>query len=412
MSPAKSPVFALLALSLGLNVALLAFLVWGHASAEADAIAQLRRDTPAPTAPAPLAPAGPGAQAWEKLKTGSPAELATRLRESGFPPKVQRAILAAHLREANAARLKALDLAGAHRPFWQNAIPDAATQAASRQIYREMTKTVRDLLGEDDDETRSIFQGRRLDGLAPAKAADVRALLREFDDRRSDVYGAGGMIGAEQQKQIAALEQEQRAALAKILTPEELMDYELRNSQTSQTLRYSLAAFAPTEQEFRAIYALQADFDQRFGRIYSLPSPDEQRARSDAQRQLTEQIKSVLGPVRAEDYTRAQNYDYRQLTQLAARLDFPAGTTDNLWKIQRSFEERRTEIYRTTTDAAARTASLTALQLEARAAVTPVVGARYVETYAQYGGRWMQSLVPTVPRPAPVPAPAVPVPRN
>ncbi len=410
MSAEKSPVFTLLAGSLVLNVALLAFVVVGHAQAESDALAAATRKPAVSSAPAPLAPAGPGAQAWEKLKAGSPAEFAARLRDSGFPPKLQRAILAAHLRDTYAARIKALDLSGSDRPFWQNPISDAAAQAALRQLSREMVKTVRDLLGNDDDDTNLFYQGGSVAHLAPAKAADVRTLVREFDERRSDVYGMGGLIGAEQQKKIAALDQEQRSALAKLLTPEEFIEYELRNSQTSQNLRYSLSAFNPTEQEFRAIYALQADYDQRFGRNYGILPPDEQRARSDANRQLTEQIKAVLGPERAEDYTRAQNSDYRQLTQLAARLDLPASTTDNLWKLQRSFEERRTEIYRTNaTDAAARTASLTALQQEARAAVTPLIGPRYLDTYAQYGGRWIQNLVP---RPAPTSVPATAAPRN
>jgi hypothetical protein len=276
-----------------------------------------------------------------------------------------------------------------------------------------MQETARALLGDDDDELNNFYQGRRLDGLAPAKATEVRAVLRAFDERRNDVYAAsGGMItgGSESQKRLDALEQEQRTALRQVLTAEEFTDYELRNSPTSQNLRYQLSAFAPSEAEFRAIYALQGDFDQRFGRNYGMLSPDEQRARSEAQRQLTEQIKATLAPDRAAIYERSQNYDYRQAAQLVGRLGLPPSTLDQLWTIQKSFEDRRTAVYREqTSDAAARNAALTSLQTEARTALAPVLGDRYLDTYAQFGGTWLRTLAPPVTRPG---APAAPVPRN
>lgn len=415
MSSTRPTVLVLLAASLVANAVNLGLLVTGRAAAEADAAtAAARRAAATRAAPsAPAAPAAPGPETWASLRAGTPADLVARLREAGFPPKLQRALLYAYLREASADRLKALEGEVARRPFWQNPIQDNATQLASRQLYREMQQTVRDLLGDDDDELNNFYQGRRLDGLAPAKAAEVRALLRDFDDRRNDVYAAsGGMItgGSEAQKRLDALELEQRNAIRQTLTAEEFADYELRNSSTSQNLRSMLSAFAPSEQEFRAIYALQADFDQRFGRNYFPLPPDEQRARNEAQRQLTEQIKAALTPDRAAVFERSQNYDYRQASQLVARLGLPASTLDQLWTIQKSFEDRRGTAYRDhQADTAARNAALAALQTEARAALAPVIGERYLDTYAQFGGNWLRSLAAPTPRPA---TPAAPLPRN
>ncbi len=415
MSSAKPTVLVLLAASLVANAALLGVFVAGRVSADTAAAEATARRRAAASAPRPVvaAPAAPGPGTWTSLQGDSPADLVARLRAAGFPVSLQRAILYAHLREAAGDRLKALDGDSARRPFWHNPIQDAATQLASRQIYREMQQTVRNLLGEDDDELNNFYQGRRLDGLSPAKASEVRAVLREFDDRRSDVYaGSGGMImgGSDAQKRLDALEQDQRNALRQLLTADEFADYELRNSATSQALRSMLAAFEPSEQEFRAIFALQADFDQRFGRLFGLPSPDQQRTRSEAQRQLTEQIKASLPPDRAAAYERSQNYDYRQAAQLVGRLGLPAGTLDQLWTIQKAFEDRRGAVYRDhPTDVAARTAALTALQTEARTALAPVIGERYLDTYTQFGGTWLRSLVPPAPRPAPA---AAPVPRN
>ena len=40
----------------------------------------------------------------------------------------------------------------------------------------------------------------------------------------------------------------------KVLTPEQLLEYQLRNSDLASNLKYQIGAFEPTESEYHAIF--------------------------------------------------------------------------------------------------------------------------------------------------------------
>jgi hypothetical protein len=336
------------------------------------------------------------------LQTDDLSTLAARLRASGFPPALVRAILAAQIDEQFAARRKALRSADANLPFWKDQSSDPKLMTALAQLDREQQKLLRQLLGADaeaDDPSSRLYQNRSV-GFLPAEKADaISRLLRDYDERRSDLYASGFSSNTDRAK-FDALEKEQHDAVARVLTPAELVEYDLRNSQTADSLRTDLSAFNPTEAEFRALYPLQAAFDERWGSNFGLTlSADERRQREDAQKLLTDQIKAALGPERAADYERATDYNYRSTSQLVERLELPPETTNNLWAAQQEFQQRRMDIYRSAAAPDERTQQLAALQQEAIARITPLLGgASGVEAYKQYGGSWLQNLVP---RPAP-----------
>ena len=58
----------------------------------------------------------------------------------------------------------------------------------------------------------------------------------------------------------------------RILTPAELEEYDLRNSNTGRAMRRELAAFNPTEEEFRAIYKLRQPVDEKYNNNDGVPS--------------------------------------------------------------------------------------------------------------------------------------------
>ena len=93
--------------------------------------------------------------------------------------------------------------------------------------------------------------------------------------------------------------------------------------------------------------------------------------------------------------------------------------------MQKETEQRRNEVYQTlrTASQEQRTEQLLALQRDAIAKVTPLIGGpQNVDVYKQYGGMWLDSLVPRA-RPAvgtpatkagtaPATAPAAPAPKT
>ena len=205
------------------------------------------------------------------------------------------------------------------------------------------------------------------------------------------------MISPADRAKLVALDKEQHEAMAKILSPTELAEYETRTSNTSNSLRYELSAFNPTEEEFRALYALKRPFDEQYNNNnygFSGPMPqDLMRQRSEAQKQLNEQIKTVLGPDRAAEYERATDYNYRQASQLVARLELPPETTNQLWDVQKEMQQRSKAIYTdNSVTAEDRTQKLAALAEEAKTRITASLGPQGFEAYKQYGGQWMQQL--------------------
>lgn len=369
-----------------------------------------RAPAPEAAAPASAVPAQPvppvlEAGIWSSLQTTDLPTLVARLRATGVPPDIIRAMVAAQIAESFAARRKALEPADDRLPFWKPRKSDPKTDLALRQIYREQEKALRDVLGEDTDATTRFYlmqQGGKVDFLPKAKGDEIVRLLQEYNERRSDLYTSRGTVD---QDTYAALEKAQHDAIARTLTPQELLEYDLRNSGTARNLRNSLAAFSPSEEEFRAIFQLQQSFEDRFGTYGSITLGREQmRERDDASKQLTTQIKALLAPDRAAEYDRAIDYSFRQTSQLVTRLDLPPETTVNLWNIQKEIGQRAREIAQNTPDDQ-RTPQLVALQQEALAKVAPLLGgANRIDAYKLYGGAWINTLVPR--------APTLPPPKN
>lgn len=353
---------------------------------------------PASPGSAPVDPA-----TWSKLDTTELPELVTRLREAGFPADVIRAIMSGLINEQFAARRRALDPDAANRAYWKDRAPDLKLQLAQFQLYREQEKALRALLGPDARNTDPLALARQramFGNLSPEKMEAAQLIMEDFNQKRTELYYTKGNTTMADQNQI---ERDQRAALSAVLSPAELEEYDLRNSNTGRTLRRELASFDPTEEEFRAIYKLRQPFDEKYNYNDSgIPSQDVMRQRNEAQKQLIADVKTLLGADRAAAYERSTDYNYQRTAQLIARLELPPETTVTLWNTQKEFEQRRNDLYRDTATLTpeARNQQLTALQQEAIAKITPLLGGNpsRVEAYKQYGGQWLQGLVPR-PRP-------------
>jgi len=393
-------------LSLAANVALLGVLAYGSlqpGSAPPPA-AMVEKPAAAPAAAKP----DPTVDAWSALSSGDLAAERDRLLAEGFPPSALRAILAAQIREQFAARRKAIEAAMANTPFWKNPTPDPQTQAQLRALAKEEQKALKDLLGGDPVNSHAARLRREFPELAPEKTDQMAAIRERYDDLRPDIYGAGirSTLTPTEREKITALEKAMHQEFASVLTPAELEHYDLRTSNTANSLRHTLSNFDPSEAEFRALYRLQSDFDEQHRFTGGTLSQEQQRARSDAQRKLSEDIAAALGAERYADYQRASDYNFRQTSQLVSRLNLPSETAMTLYAVQKDIEDRRNAIYRDTTpeSRSQMTQKITALAAEATTRITTIFGGNQTATnaYKQYGGSWLTNMVP---QPAPTPAP-------
>jgi hypothetical protein len=404
----KTLPFVVLTASLAVNAVFAFLLLRGSKDTAATAAVSPSAQTALAAKSAASAPSSAtDAATWTKLQTAELPALVSRLRDSGFPPEVVRAIVMAQLSESFAARSRALNPDAAKRPFWKNVQQtDPQIQAAQRQLSREYEQAMRAVLGEDyesSDPLSQLSRQRQFGGIPPEKMSEVRQIIREFSEKQSALVPGGTLVASDIEK-LDALHREQQAAILAVLTPEERAEYLIRSSQTAQSLRSRLAFFEPTEQEYRSIFQLQYAYDETYPNVRirgqaTAEQQEQMRQRSEAQKLLTEQIKAALGPARAEEYTRAIDFSYQQAARLVARLELPPANAVQIYNTQKEIQERMTKLR--SLPPAERNPQFTALEAEANARLGSLLGgARGVEAYKQNGGQWLQNIVP---RPAPAP---------
>ena len=359
--------------------------------------------TKAASSGAKAATANTKVQLWSLLQINDDLPtLIARLRAAGFPPAVIRSIVAAEIGERFAARRKELTAQQSETSFWKNqrfSSFDPKVTAALRALSREQTDLVKQLLGPEaspaNDVMRASLAGR-FGNLPPEKIDQLQSILSDYSEMRSPIYAAtNGVWLPEDRAKLALLDKEQRVDLAALLIPQELEEYDLRNSSTASQLRYQLATFNPTEAEFRAIFKIQQAFDDQYGSPMTM-TMEQRRQATEAQKQLLPQFQTVLAPDRFAAYQQAIDPAYQQINRLVARLDLPPETSTQVVALQKDIMQRAAsaQMMRDATPDE-RAAQLAALNQEATAKLTQSLGASGFEAYkATGGGYWMQMLQP------------------
>lgn len=395
----KRVLLSLAIVSVAANFVLVGLLLAGRSSADPSRVAA---SAPATARRGPVVGTSLGAETWQGLDTPEMSVLRQQLQSAGFPPHVVRAILAARLQETFAPRFKALRPDSASTPFWKTATVDPRIRQAEFALYREQQKMLRDLLGSDAEQPEmSIYNHKRYETVPPGKLQDVKDALQQFEDRRQEIYSSTlNFASGEQQKRVQEAEKEYQATLASLLTPAELEEFNLRNSDAARSLRYELAAFDATEQEFRSIYKLRSSLEPYMPNM----SQEEMQRRMTAENQVRDQIKALLGPTRAAEYQRATDYSYRQTSQLVARLELPTDTTAKIWDVKQDIEQRSNALRREAAlSAEERTKQLSALADESSKRIGALLGGqRGLDAFKQNGGQWIEALKP---RPTGTPPP-------
>lgn len=333
----KLPVL-LLAGSLAANVALVVVLArkpdlappvlrgWLGGSGDA---ARASGSTHASPRPRPVATKAAGnAGYWASLSTPDLPGLITRLRAAGFPPELIRAVVSAQLEMQFRERVNAIVGAVAETPFWKpeptSSLYNPKFQEQISQIYRERSRLQRQLLGDEafmNAGEATAAQRRQYGDLPKAKIDLLQRIVEDYQEMTSQVRSATqGITLPEDREKIALLEREKRADLAAILTPQELEDYEMRNSNTTMRLRQAMTLMDASEEEFRALYKIMQPLTDVINPpTFGVSGADMARLRQEAQVKANEAIKATLGEARFTDYQRANNYEYQQLVRIAQR---------------------------------------------------------------------------------------------
>ncbi len=392
-----------------------------------------------PTLGQPLATASSPTEdaVWPVLiGTGDLSALVERLRAGGFPPDVIRGIVGAQIAEQFNERRQALAGTPEVAPFWQtgmgppgsqivmigsttfittnNSGQTAETQTALRALGREQSQLMEQLLGTDylalDELQRASLQNT-YGNLPVEKIVELQRLTRDYSELRSQLITEATPNAAGQQEKFALLEQELRADLTTLLSPDELEQHDMRSSPTASMLRSRLAAFNPTEEEFRALFRVQRNLEQKqgvppYGSMGQLSGaletlgtgPFLTSMQGVTQPEVLSELQRVLSPERFEEFKLANDPAYRNISRITGRFGLPMSAAQEVVAVQKDIQQRLAAV-RTNRSLSPeqRNVELEALSQEANGRITDAIGVRGLEAYREYGGTWLNSLRPTNP---------------
>lgn len=322
-----------------------------------------------------------------RLDPGDLKSALAMLRASGMPEEDVRALVDAWVNDRFKSRTDAVVASTVGRPFWET--NQAGSEAMQRQreymaLWREMEELRESLgvSGQVDDPLMAFHLRGRFGPLPPERLLAVQRIERDYGDLMAQVRPSylGGTMPWERE-QLAFIEAEKARDLAATLSPEELETYQLHASPTASAMRRDLAGFAPTEEEFRAIFALQSAFDQKFNLGTAASTPAGYRASEEARPRLREELQATLGDERFKDYVRSTDRAYQAALGVTRRLGLPAANATEAYTLGQDFLTRAKALRNAGMGESERNAALGALFDEAKSRLDTLLTSAGAEAF-------------------------------
>ncbi len=353
----------------------------------------------------------PGDFQWSQLEAADYKEYIARLRAFGMPEKVVRDIIIADVGKLYRPRFAAL------RPpkkpknpnFWETRGFSYNTERAmtkeqreqTRALRKEQTDLIKELLGAGVYEDMAKESGypdwteRMYGPLSKEVREKISDMQERFQDEQSAFYAKNdNHIDQDSQVELAAIRKKFRAELATVLTPEQLEDYELRNSETAQRMKWELSSFDPDEKEFRAIHAYKQAFEELDAKADNQDnpvSPEELKELKKKQKELEATLADNIGTNRIAEYKLMDRYEYRSLLDAGVPKESVFKIPDVKKEAEAAASKLRNDKSLTQEQ---RTAGLQAIKDETTKTLAHLLGSRRANYYQQSGGWWLRNLAP------------------
>jgi hypothetical protein len=387
---------ALLKLSLGLNFLLAALGIYGMANWSA---VSKRASRPSGPMAVSLRIAESGRQAgqigfnWAQLESEDYPTYIANLRSVGCPEETIRDIVLAEINKLYSKKFGERSASDRKVTYWESPRrAPADTRDWQRKLTEEKNAVIKELLGIDQlAENRKTEQSLnqsdpRLAFLPEAKRAELQALEDRYVQLERDLYrNCKGVTTPGDRNALEGLHQQKANELKALMTPEEMTEYDIRNSPSAQRLRWDLDSFQPSEAEFRAIYQAQAAEN----------SSAAQEQGNNADKQSQDQLKAALGDDRYAEYQRCKDPNYQSLLRIGERFDLSRAVASEVYDLRAGVEAQRWQVQTNAQlSIEQRQAWLQALRDQTSAAVASLMGEKGFTAYLEHGGWWIQQLAP------------------
>ena len=341
---------------------------------------------------------------WRMVESEDYRAYIHNLRSIGCPESTIRDIIIADLDKLYARKLAPLRRPPIEFKFWVNDQSSFYNQQsdeyvkAQREGMKEKAELLKQLLGEDYQKEIARENGWNhpdpFEKLSPEARKQAQALTEKFNEERSELYRkAKNHIDMGTQEDLRALRRKLHDDMAKFLSPQELLDYEVRTSETAQNLKYNeLQAFDADEAEFRAIFKAKQDVE--------LAQPAEGQPNKDwldKKKDSEVELKEALGEARYVQYQKAQDYEYQNLLQLVEARGLEKTVIEQIETMKAEAQKAALELRRNKDlTPEQRTEALAAIRAETEKTVATTLGDRNFKTYKRYAS-WMRNIAPSQP---------------
>lgn len=271
-----------------------------------------------------------GAFRWHQLESSDFQQYMANLRGIGCPEETIRDLVIAEVNKLYAPKFAALMAQAQHYDYWKPASKKSRESLgkqleALRMEKRELLKT---LLGIDSDPNEQwanvtvdelVEQGR-----FAFLSSEKQKLLHEILAR----YELNGDTDPRRTRE------KRREELAQVLSPEELYQFELRDSNAADSVRSRFGQADLAEAEYRKLYDLRKAYEDEVGAIADNSDPEKMRKRSEARKVLDEAYKTALGEERMKEVSRQQDPGWRSLAQVGQQFNLDQQTLDRAYEFQ------------------------------------------------------------------------------
>jgi hypothetical protein len=409
-------------LSLTLNLALAAGIYW----LPKRPAAPVRAAPAAPPAAAARQPSPPPVDSsvtvatpfrWSQIASENLKIYRDNLRAIGCPEPTVREIVRSEINQLFGVHRRDI-LAAFQNQFWdrmrrgefmdRRRRAQMAGEQSLVDLGAERQKLIADVLGwnalttEVERQSRRVEQEQRLAWLSPEKRAKLMALEEQHQQLLAEWAGSiglrvNGVPTSEDAARMQQLQQEFEDAEKQLLTPEELNELRLRESNVADWAG-SLPGFEPSEDAWRAMTEARAEYEAAQSQLSDPGLSDDDRARlsQEADAKFQDQLKTALGDDQYAQYQRAGNQQFQDLYNVTERYGLPDDAAAQAFQIQQTALVQAQQVSEDPNlSPEARQSALAAIEQETERTLSGTLGANAFSTYKQLSGSWLQDMVPT-----------------
>jgi hypothetical protein len=337
---------------------------------------------------------------WRIVESEDYKKYIANLRAIGCPEETIKDIIVADVNKLFDAKRKELSGGSTNKfEFWKTGtfFTDMFNEERlqkHRALEKEKKALIKELLGIEIAEKPDLMAGmnpyetlldflpaERQNAIMDLEQSFAAKMMKRLKDARNDPTVMRDLL------------KEKDAELAKLLSPQEKEEYDLRMSQTAMVMRMQMSEFQPSEQEFRDLFKARKQFEDEYGMPgMQSNTPEDRQKREAAQKELDASIKSILGEDRFREYKYDQDWSRSSLKDVAKEHNVPKEQAFKVFDIKTLAQEQAAAIRKDTSlTPEQRQAALEAIQKETINAVNQTLGTAAGQAYYDKGA-WLKNL--------------------